>query len=128
MHHARLRGREWSASWHSAVDGPLATDPEAARALICAAVERVHMDTSLQLELKPHRQLEETADGLVRSPWRQTFVLDLPRDPERLRFGNGRNHSRIRWSVNKAVKLGRSEEHTSELQSHSDLVCRLLLE
>src|SRR5215204_6910668 len=24
--------------------------------------------------------------------------------------------------------LGRSEEHTSELQSHSDVVCRLLLE
>src|SRR5438132_7314264 len=26
------------------------------------------------------------------------------------------------------ASLGRSEEHTSELQSHSDLVCRLLLE
>src|SRR5437588_8189010 len=26
------------------------------------------------------------------------------------------------------VELQRSEEHTSELQSHSDLVCRLLLE
>src|SRR2546428_3490224 len=26
------------------------------------------------------------------------------------------------------VDLGRSEEHTSELQSRSDLVCRLLLE
>src|SRR5437667_550540 len=25
-------------------------------------------------------------------------------------------------------RLGRSEEHTSELQSHHDLVCRLLLE
>src|SRR5260221_7810539 len=25
-------------------------------------------------------------------------------------------------------RFGRSEEHTSELQSHSDLVCRLLLE
>ena len=25
-------------------------------------------------------------------------------------------------------EMGRSEEHTSELQSHSDLVCRLLLE
>src|SRR5947207_5710027 len=25
-------------------------------------------------------------------------------------------------------RIGRSEEHTSELQSHSDLVCRLLLE
>src|SRR5438034_1304157 len=27
-----------------------------------------------------------------------------------------------------ATREGRSEEHTSELQSHSDLVCRLLLE
>src|SRR5260221_9136922 len=27
-----------------------------------------------------------------------------------------------------ACRHGRSEEHTSELQSHSDLVCRLLLE
>src|SRR5438034_5370453 len=27
-----------------------------------------------------------------------------------------------------APTVGRSEEHTSELQSHSDLVCRLLLE
>src|SRR5437588_7385732 len=26
------------------------------------------------------------------------------------------------------LQEGRSEEHTSELQSHSDLVCRLLLE
>src|SRR5260221_10724609 len=26
------------------------------------------------------------------------------------------------------IRCGRSEEHTSELQSHSDLVCRLLLE
>src|SRR5438034_6556762 len=26
------------------------------------------------------------------------------------------------------ILFGRSEEHTSELQSHSDLVCRLLLE
>src|SRR5260221_1593797 len=28
----------------------------------------------------------------------------------------------------KSASSGRSEEHTSELQSHSDLVCRLLLE
>src|SRR5438132_10733654 len=31
------------------------------------------------------------------------------------------------WSK-KNVRIARSEEHTSELQSHSDLVCRLLLE
>src|SRR5438034_5816587 len=34
------------------------------------------------------------------------------------------------WSsrVTQRCLLTRSEEHTSELQSHSDLVCRLLLE
>src|SRR5438034_1372152 len=32
------------------------------------------------------------------------------------------------WLRNAARANARSEEHTSELQSHSDLVCRLLLE
>src|SRR5438034_4017845 len=31
-------------------------------------------------------------------------------------------------AITAAERSGRSEEHTSELQSHSDLVCRLLLE
>src|SRR5438034_3736081 len=31
-------------------------------------------------------------------------------------------------SSSRIITLRRSEEHTSELQSHSDLVCRLLLE
>src|SRR5436190_21925293 len=37
----------------------------------------------------------------------------------RYRQDDGRTHS---------CAMPRSEEHTSELQSHSDLVCRLLLE
>src|SRR5438034_4596981 len=32
------------------------------------------------------------------------------------------------WDISKSREIDRSEEHTSELQSHSDLVCRLLLE
>src|SRR5260221_12848211 len=36
-----------------------------------------------------------------------------------------RRHARRGW---RDVEEYRSEEHTSELQSHSDLVCRLLLE
>src|SRR6476646_3735136 len=34
----------------------------------------------------------------------------------------------IAWRRSAAASGARSEEHTSELQSHSDLVCRLLLE
>src|SRR5438034_3402218 len=32
------------------------------------------------------------------------------------------------FGLTPAIHSSRSEEHTSELQSHSDLVCRLLLE
>src|SRR5438132_6807779 len=38
-----------------------------------------------------------------------------------------RNQTFVIPSVARALRI-RSEEHTSELQSHSDLVCRLLLE
>src|SRR5436190_8611021 len=37
-------------------------------------------------------------------------------------------HARARRDFIICAGLNRSEEHTSELQSHSDLVCRLLLE
>src|SRR5438034_4380724 len=40
---------------------------------------------------------------------------------------DGDYHSEFRF-VRRDVAPLRSEEHTSELQSHSDLVCRLLLE
>src|SRR5260221_3733807 len=41
-----------------------------------------------------------------------------------------RHRSRYQFHVSSACirPFPRSEEHTSELQSHSDLVCRLLLE
>src|SRR5260221_8180045 len=37
-------------------------------------------------------------------------------------------HPRLSFSTLMFLSVARSEEHTSELQSHSDLVCRLLLE
>src|SRR5437588_6853872 len=43
------------------------------------------------------------------------------------RRGTRRTH-RTLTPATTSSRPGRSEEHTSELQSHSDLVCRLLLE
>src|SRR5436190_13765207 len=40
----------------------------------------------------------------------------------------GRSSRLISCSRSACASTTRSEEHTSELQSHSDLVCRLLLE
>src|SRR5438034_8585519 len=68
---------------------------------------------------------------MIRRPPRSTLFpyttlfrsRDLPHRGSRL--------WRIRRSIPRCravQRLDRSEEHTSELQSHSDLVCRLLLE
>jgi len=37
-------------------------------------------------------------------------------------------HTIIKQLISSGVKEKRSEEHTSELQSHHEIVCRLLLE
>src|SRR5947207_7420634 len=44
------------------------------------------------------------------------------------RWRVGEERRQVGIAVGRAAELIRSEEHTSELQSHSDLVCRLLLE
>src|SRR5260221_4851839 len=60
------------------------------------------------------------------SRWRKRFIQECARST---------THRRALKPASRLIALAssprgriRSEEHTSELQSHSDLVCRLLLE
>src|SRR5260221_4359584 len=61
---------------------------------------------------------------------RAQFLESTP--ASRRRLHHARAAHRVRGDGDHAVVHGtaheRSEEHTSELQSHSDIVCRLLLE
>src|SRR5260370_11173625 len=41
---------------------------------------------------------------------------------------NAAESREVSWPLSPATNMFRSEEHTSELQSHLNLVCRLLLE
>src|SRR2546428_10376111 len=75
---------------------------------------------------------------MIRRPPRSTLFpyTTLFRSPHdgKGRRSSGRAHnnasaqSRMAVSAIVASAIARSEEHTSELQSRSDLVCRLLLE
>src|SRR5437588_9725503 len=67
---------------------------------------------------------------MIRRPPRSTLFpyttssdLRQPRRGRMLSADGGRA-----WLTGSSAGIARSEEHTSELQSHSDLVCRLLLE
>jgi hypothetical protein len=99
--------RRLSSLPRTPVCGSLATDPLAEATVVRAAVERIRQAPGSCLQLKVRESgLHELVDGLIHTPWRFTYILKLPDRPENLRFGNSRNHTRIMWSVHKALKLG----------------------
>src|SRR5437588_9788992 len=68
---------------------------------------------------------------MIRRPPRSTLFpyTTLFRSRSRTRASRASSWRRRTTSTPRRATSGtRSEEHTSELQSHSDLVCRLLLE
>src|SRR2546428_7038281 len=67
--------------------------------------------------LFPYTTLFRSAFRALHAPCRDSILQGASRTGGK-RQKNCRRHTRV----------GRSEEHTSELQSRSDLVCRLLLE
>src|SRR2546430_11491528 len=73
---------------------------------------------------------------MIRRPPRSTLfpyttLFRSPGDPRNhylARFAWADNNEIIVQQLNRLQNTNRSEEHTSELQSQSNLVCRLLLE
>src|SRR5436190_17986285 len=70
---------------------------------------------------------------MIRRPPRSTLFPYTTLFRSDLRLGGARRadplqHDRSRGHRAREERQRRSEEHTSELQSHSDHVCRLLLE
>src|SRR5438132_10075355 len=76
------------------------------------------------VRISPFRTARVAKTPTSRGPIARSSSLGLWYDP--LTKGTGPPGGLARGAVSSAT--ARSEEHTSELQSHSDLVCRLLLE
>src|SRR2546430_6753529 len=78
--------------------------------------------------------LEAAIDTLVRETTQRTGIAvcfhadDFPRLPDEIASHAYRIIQEALTNVSRHSKATRSEEHTSELQSQSNLVCRLLLE
>ncbi len=122
------------------VAGPLVMGISAAEELVRAAIDIARQQSELQLQIKSSAPyLDGKLDGITRRLWRMNYAVKLPEerrqfgpDDDRcsttfgpcdtcklLRFGNSTHHSRIRWSVRKAIKLGlhvRPAETTGELR------------
>src|SRR5438034_148148 len=88
------------------------------------------VDRELDEELRAYQEMaaeEKMKDGLSRKEALRAVRLErgsLEVSKEIVRSGGWESFVETCWQDLRF----RSEEHTSELQSHSDLVCRLLLE
>jgi len=121
-------GRRYLSLPRTPVGGPLAQDKRALALLVGAAVERARNEKNARFQLKMmSNALDGLVEGLVGVPWRETYVLKLPDSPDRLRIGNSQNRARIKWAVNKSVKLG-VEVHPAETEPELREWYRLYLE
>jgi CelD/BcsL family acetyltransferase involved in cellulose biosynthesis len=98
-------GRRLSSLPRTPVAGPLADDRDGAAALVAAAAAAAGAGVQLQIKVLEPR-LDGLVPGVVGHPWRLTYVLDLPQQPEEVRFGSARNHAAVRRAVNKAHRHG----------------------
>lgn len=103
----QMIGRRLSSLPRTPMAGPLALDREATAALIQAAIEQVKREPGVHLQLKVGcNELDGLVGGVVGVPWRKTYILKLPERLQDLRFGGSRNHTRLKWAVNKAARFG----------------------
>src|SRR2546430_12930930 len=72
--------------------------------------------------LFPYTTLFRSARCAAASGWPAATGANSPNEPAAANTKNSRREKTL------TLKSARSEEHTSELQSQSNLVCRLLLE
>lgn len=113
-------GRRLSSLPRTPVAGPLAADSTAVAALTTAAVALARSEPGIRLEVKlSSNELTGLAPELHRVSWRPTYRLRLREDPSEVSIGSSRNRARIRWSVEKAARLGvriRTAETTGDVR------------
>jgi hypothetical protein len=103
---SQAAGRRLASLPRTPLAGPLASDDQSLATLVAAAAERVRSETDLELQIRVRGpSLDGIFDGMVRVPWWPSYVVQLPDSTEEIRFGNSRNHERVKWSIGKAKRF-----------------------
>ena len=102
------------------IGGPIASDDAAAEMLIQRAVQMVGDNSDRLLQIKSFdTAIDERVTSLTKYFWREIYISNIPAFPQEMRFGNSKNHTTIKWAVNKAIKSGVTVRYTD---SEADLL------
>lgn len=116
-----LTGRRLSSLPRTPVAGPLSVESRATSAMLQEAIRRASLTAGVRLQIKTEgRELDGLIEGLVCTPWRWSYVLPLPEDPEEpFQVKNRDARASIKRALNKATRSGvqaRPAETETELR------------
>lgn len=99
--------RRYSSLPRTPLGGLIADDEFVREALLDEAIKRVNSKGKTFLQLKCYSpDINKRNFQIQQVPWRYSYVVELPRDPSKIRFGNKKQHHKVKWAANKAKKLG----------------------
>jgi hypothetical protein len=102
-----VTARRYSSLPRTPLGGMLSNNEYISKALIDEAINRVNSRANTFLQLKSYSpDLNRNNNIIDKIVWRPSFFIELPDDPSKVRFGNKKQHHRVKWAVNKAKKIG----------------------
>jgi len=102
-----ITGRRFSSLPRTPLGGFLFDNKKIQHLLINAAIKKTSGFNDLFLQLKSYSsELDCDLPELNKINWRESFYLNLPDNPNKIRFGNKKHHHKTRWGINKAISLG----------------------
>jgi len=102
-----ITGRRFSSLPRTPLGGFLFDNKKIQHLLINAAIKKTSEFNNLYLQLKSYSsELDGDLPELIKINWRESFYLNLPDSPSKIRFGNKKHHHKVKWAINKAISLG----------------------
>lgn len=99
--------RRYSSLPRTPLGGLLTNDYKAKIMLLNEAINKTNEKGKTFLQLKSYSSdICEGVEKIKQITWRTSYFVELPDDPEKLRFGNKKSHHKVKWGVNKAKSLG----------------------
>jgi hypothetical protein len=99
--------RRYSSLPRTPLGGLLTNDYRVKKILLNEALNKVNEKGKTFLQLKSYSSdISGKVEKIKQIIWRTSYFVELPDDPEKLRFGNKKNHHKVKWGVNKAKSLG----------------------
>jgi hypothetical protein len=102
-----ITGRRFSSLPRTPLGGFLFDNIKIQHLLINAAIKKTLEFNNVYLQLKSYSsELDSDLPKLNKINWRESFYLNLPDSPNKIRFGNKKHHHKVKWAINKAINLG----------------------